>query len=254
VTGDGAARRRRTGTWVGENAEGIVTRHGLFRRAMLSYLDDAGEPAAEPRERTGYSFAERCLASFLRVSLPPWVAPAAAPGVLTVRAVGRPGSPWFSLPVLQPATALSLAAASAERVAAALSPDGSVEFSVYRDEEREGTESYSLEVVLRADAELPGVIRVSYQPADATAPTVLLVPVTAAPLGPPASRVALPGFAPGTSWEGTGLMPLNKAPGVSERVIEASVAAAASEATLAAWRQLAAGGGDLAALISRHVG
>ncbi len=196
---------------------------------------------------------QRYWASLTGMSLATRVAPPTASGVPTVRIAARPGSPWFPLPVLQPSTAQSFAAASAERVAAALSPDGSVEFSVYRDEEPEGTELYSLEVVLRAEAELPGVVRVSYQPADSTAPTMLLVPVAAATLGPPASRVALPGFAPGTVWEGSSLMPLNEVPGVSERAIEASVASAASEATLAAWRQLAAGEGDLAALISRHV-
>jgi hypothetical protein len=230
-----------------------VTRRGLFRRAALSYLDDAGGGVAGPRARAGYSFAERCLASFLRVGLPPRAVPAAAPTVPIVQAAARPGSPWFSLPVLQPASAVALAAASAERVAAALSPNGSVEFSLYRDEDGEGSESYSLEVVLRAGAELPGIVRVSYQPPGATVPAVLLVPVAAASLGPPASQVALPGFVPGTVWEGSGLMPLNEVPGVTAGVIEASVAAAASEATLAAWRQLAAGEGDLAALISHHV-
>lgn len=59
--------------------------------------------------------------------------------------------------------------------------------------------------------------------------------------------VALPDFAPGTVWEGSGLMPLDEVPGASGRVTEASVAAATSEATLAAWRQLAAGEGAFAA-------
>jgi hypothetical protein len=170
------------------------------------------------------------------------------------QAAGRPNPPWYTFPALPLATDMTLAAASAERVAAEWLPDGSVEFSLYRDEEDKRAESYSLEVVLRAEAELPGVVRVRYQPVGGSEPTVLLVPVAAAALGPPASRVVLPGFARGVAWEGSGLLSLDEVPEMNGPVIEASVGAAASGATVSAWRQLAASGGAHAALIRRYVG
>lgn len=224
----------------------------LARRVLTSFLGGHnGRWAGGRRAREGYGLARRCLASFLRVELPPQQQEHPASIVRPVAAMRRPGSNWFGLPLFPPETGLTLTAASPGRVAAALSPEGTVEFSLYHNDST-AVPRFSLEIVLRGPTSLPAIVRVAYRlDEDQATQTDLLIPVTDAPLGPPTSRVELPGFAAGIAWESNGLIGPSEAISLGEPVIRMSIAAAASEGTLVAWRRLRAVGGALADAIDQ---
>ena len=144
-------------------------------------------------------------------------------------------------------TANTVTAAAGERIAAAQSPDGSLEFSVYR--QADGPEPlYALEVVLRTATTFPALVQVAYPAEGQARLTDLLVPIIAAPLGPPTSRITLPGFVPGVAWESAGLITRDAAATLGRRVVKASIAAASTRATLDAWRRVRAGDDALATL------
>ena len=248
---------------------GSATRNGFGDRLLASFLGTLGTPgdlgtprdlgtpgdlgdrsgtwAAGHRRHAGYGFGRRFLASFLRVDLPHQTRAAGMPWAAPPAAVRRPGSPWFSLPTVRPVTANTVMAASGERIAAAQSPDGSVEFSLYR--EAGGPEpDYALEVVLRSATTFPALVQVRYPAEGQVRPADLIIPVIAAPLGLPTSRITLPGFVPGLAWESAGLITPDAAATLGQCAIEASIAAASTRATLDAWKRVCAGGDALAAV------
>jgi hypothetical protein len=133
-------------------------------------------------------------------------------------------------------------------VVAATSPSR-VEFFV----RRQGTSArYRIEVVVRDHGMLPSVVAIRYPTAQGR--RVLLVPVVAGPFGVAASQAEFSGLEQEALWEAAEPVPFGEAPwqGWDGDVVASSVAAAASQATRAAWGELRdAAVGDLAAAIDR---
>jgi hypothetical protein len=95
-----------------------------------------------------------------------------------------------------------------------------------------------MEVVLRNHGELPAVVSVRYGTGPGQSDRLLLVPVTTAHVGPPSAEVRLAAFDPAQPWRAHIPVPPAEVTDWSEETIGASIAAAATRATLQAWRDV----------------
>lgn len=137
----------------------------------------------------------------------------------------------FSLPVPPPPAALAAAGppGGASPVGETDSPDGLARFTLL--EQRDG--GYWLEVSSAHSAGSPLIVRLRYTTA-AQQRTELLVPVSS----PSASVVSLAGYDRG-AWRGWSRVPLDSVWSGSPEVVQASVRAAVTAATVRAWQRVA---------------
>jgi hypothetical protein len=212
-----------------------------YWRSLTESRADPGSPITG-RGRADYSFGQRYWAAFVGVVLPAAERPdiAMSGGHVSspsqwVRGMqtARPGAGgWFVLPGLGAQVVLR-AGDESRVVAEATTQDGRVELFVRLG----GTpRRYLLEVVLRDSGPFPAVVFVRY--AAAHGERLLLVPLTDAEIGPPSAQVELAGFEAGQRLEVLGPLPADQNADWDADDVEASVSAAASEATRDAWRRL----------------
>lgn len=208
---------------------------------LLESRPTPGQPLAG-RGRAGYSFWQRFWASFIGVALPVVAdtddarsrARSAVPSQpvrrmpTTVRVAGG----WLLLPELR-GLAILRASDESRVVAEAAAPDGRTEFFVRRDRT---AQRYLLEVVLREPDQLPVFFLVRYE--TARGQQLLAVPLTASSIGPPSAYVELADMDVSQRWAALGPLSGDQATAWDAGVVAASVAAAASEATREAWRQV----------------
>jgi hypothetical protein len=129
------------------------------------------------------------------------------------------------------------------------SPAG-VAFFVRR--QHSGLAEFRVELVARNVTDLPAVVSIRFPAGDRQ--RLLLVPLAAQPLGPPAAQAELPGLASGVRWESTGPVAVEQAPNWDQDVVRESVRVAANEATRDAWREVRDRvGGTLGEAIDREL-
>jgi hypothetical protein len=103
---------------------------------------------------------------------------------------------WFTMVPLPPPTGLR-AAGSGDIIAERSTPDGQLD--IYFRPGPVGATGYQSEVVLRITRPLPVIVSVRYE-ADGRQHEIL-IPIAAAPFGPPVAEVYLRGLAPDMHWE-----------------------------------------------------
>ena len=202
----------------------------------------APEQPATGRGRAGYSFWQRFWASLIGVDLPVVAdadngrsrARSAVPSqrVRRMPVTGPGAGGWIMLPELR-GPAILQASDESRVIAEAVTPDGRTEFFVRRDRT---SKRYLLEVVLREDDHLPVFFLVRYGTAHGE--RRLAVPLLASTIGPPSAQVELADMDVSQRWEALGPVPGDQASAWGAGIVAASVAAAANEATRAAWRQV----------------
>jgi hypothetical protein len=147
---------------------------------------------------------------------------------------GDTGGRLLSFPLPVPPVPAALAAAgpagSSPPVGGTVSPDGLARFTLLD----QGNGEYWLEVSVAVSAESPLIIRLRYTTTDQRRKE-LLVPVSSSS----ASVVALPGY-DGGPWRGWSPAPPASVWSDSSEMVEASVRAAVTSATVRAWESLAA--------------
>jgi hypothetical protein len=198
------------------------------------------------RARAGYSLRQRYLAALLDIPLPvrttsarrpaPRREPArrhsARPSTLPLSELGR-----FLLPRPAARGAVTAAGSSSEAILRAREPDGSAEFLLHRSASAKAV--YHLECVLRAAEPLPAIITVWYQREYDGQEQALFIPIARSSLGPPSSTVRLPGFAPDGPWYASSPVPPGRVEVWEPEVLRRSIAVAANEGTITAWRSVA---------------
>jgi hypothetical protein len=224
----------------------------------LTEADTLPCSSAAGRGRAGYTFWQRCWASFVGVDLPVRdgvdVKQAATSAPEQRKApvkhgVGQPWTGWFPLPQLfEP---FGLRAGDARRlVADVVSPDGRVEFFIRRSSR--APMGYRVEVVLRDHSEQPVMISIRYGKADSE--QVILVPLTRQELGPPVSQVEVPDLHSGLVWAAAPPRLVDRSSAWDTDTVRISVRAAASETTRRAWRQVRdLVGDDMRSVIDRSL-
>jgi hypothetical protein len=150
-------------------------------------------------------------------------------------APGRGGGRLLSFPLPVPPGRADLAAADpaegAPPVGEVASPDGRTHFALFD----RGDGEYWLEVSVAEEAEIPVIIRLRYTTTERQRGE-LLVPVGSGPGS--TSVVAVPGY-DGGQWKGWSPLPVAGVWSASPDLLNASVRAALSSATMRAWERLA---------------
>jgi hypothetical protein len=146
---------------------------------------------------------------------------------------GNSGGRLLSFPLPVPPVPAALAAAdpagSVSPVGETDSPDGLARFTLLD----QGGGEYWLEVSVAASVQSPLIVRLRYTTTGQQR-TELLVPV----ISPSASVVALPGY-DGGAWRGWSRVPLASVWSGSPEMVQASVRAAVTQATVRAWHRVA---------------
>jgi len=218
-------------------------------------------PLGSERVRNGYTFWERYWASLTVNDLEPRStratgdarpAVSAAPrGIdFTIGTAQLMKGGWFPLPPIPAASGLR-AGDDNDVLAAGASPEG-IEFFVRLAPS--GSAVYEVEVVVRRELESPALVGIRY--ATATGQRFLLVPIADMRFGTAIAQVNLPGLESGGAWEASGPRPAADAAEwtADADVIAASIQAAASTGTRAAWRTVRdTARGGLPAVIDRFL-
>jgi hypothetical protein len=201
---------------VGPAYVGAVRTAGFWRRFWVSLVGMAPPAGRQTssRQRTDDVFGDRQVRGNRRAGV-----------------ADAERSAWLRLPQV-PSPAAVAAGDEDAVVLRTGSPDGTLDLLLHRSEDGP---SYSLEVVLRAVDDLPVVVSVRY---GADPDRVLLIPVTHSRFGPPSSAVRMLAFDPTQPWQAH--VPARPADvtGWSGEAVGASIGAAATAATLQAWRDL----------------
>lgn len=224
--------------------------NGFADRYWRSLIDARAPSSATvaPREWEGHGFWKRYWASLLDVPLvmPHFEVERPEPGPPPARRRTRPQarndpeSGRFLLPV-PPRRGVVTAAEAGAVVLRATGPNR-LELLLHRIDVRGAAaqgQDYRLEVIAPGTDDLPVVLSVWYRRFGDGAEQEILIPLTQAPLGPPGSVIELAGYDPEASWQISRPVSAGQVPAWDLGTVRASVAAAASQGTLRAWRHVA---------------
>ncbi|MFF4618237.1 hypothetical protein [Nonomuraea jabiensis] len=218
-----------------------------YWRSLIDARTTSSAPVT-PRGQEGYGFWRRYWASLLDVPLTmphsgnEEPEPDPGPTRRRTRPQARcdPESGRFFLP-LPPSRGTVTAAGSGGVVLRISGPDR-LELLLHRVDGREAdtqTSDYRLEVISPQSDDLPVVVSVWYRRLEDGAEQEILIPLTRAPLGPASSVIRLAGYDPEASWQISRPVSAGRIPAWNLGTVRTSVAAAASQATLSAWRHVA---------------
>ncbi|MEV0237485.1 hypothetical protein [Nonomuraea sp. NPDC050786] len=222
----------------------------LADRYWMSLIDTRTPASARMtrREWTGYGFWKRYWASLLDIPLvmarsgkeEPANDPLPVPRWRRLRAQLDPESGRFLLP-LPPGRGVVTAAGAGGVVLRVEGPER-LELLLYRidgSEDDAQKPDYRLEVISPESDDLPLIVSVRYRRREDGAGQEVLIPLAQAPLGPPSSVVWLAGYDIEAPWHISQPVSAAHVSTSDSGIVRASVAAAASQATLNAWRQVA---------------
>ncbi|GAA1721947.1 hypothetical protein ACBR40_07610 [Nonomuraea sp. AD125B] len=223
---------------------------GFANRYWRSLVDTRTPSSARVARRgwDGYGFWKRYWASLLDVPLEAprpgqeELEPDPGPARRRVRPQAQhdPESGRFRLP-LPPRRGVVTAAGSGGVVLRVSGPDR-LELLLHRIDGREADaqrSDYRLEVISPETADLPVVLSVWYRRLGDDTEQEILIPLTRAPLGPASSVIGLAGYDPEAGWQISRPVSAGRIPAWNLDTARTSVAAAASQATLNAWRDVA---------------